>query len=276
MDGRVGWNFDPQSKRFLSKQDALARGLRPPPKQPRTPPPTDIGNTPSETQTTQMSGDPPAPPRSNVVPFGRVVTLGDVLNMASSAPAPPGLPGVSPPGPPPAAPALGTQPPAVSPTVPAPLGGGGALVPQPGEDAESTSDLGGKVGAAVAEAVLRWAIRRQGYQPNDPDDDETEQLERGIARGIRLKLGDAPMPWWGPILAALALLYLSMRNGARKLEPEAPSDAPIIRPEPKPAPAPAPAAAAPSSPPAASAPAAKPAPPPNGKPGPIAHWSQAS
>lgn len=59
-------------------------------------------------------------------------------------------------------------------------------------------------------------IRRAGFIPNEPDDDDCERLRQSIEKGVRSAFGDFGIPWYAEIGVAAIGLYAGMRIGARK------------------------------------------------------------
>lgn len=238
-----GWNLDPVTKKFISKAEAIARGLRPPEVTASTPP------------------APPPPPSAgagsgNVIPFGRTVTLGDALEAID-------LKRAGPPDPEPQEPDaedddddLEVPPPAETPDPPEPP----AAPTSRDDDPDSFAKLAGKVGTQLGIGILGSIHRRRGVEPNQLDDDDVEHLEEETAKAIRRGIGDGPVPWWAPVVSAWGLAYFAMGNGAPRLERPAP-DQLVAEPPPASSPPPAPTFTA--------APPAGPIRPPNAKPAPI-------
>lgn len=143
---------------------------------------------------------PPAndPPPAKVIPIDRRVTLGDLLNTGSIAPPPSTSP---PPGP-----ATVEHPP--TPVLP-------AAAPSVSSDVQTFAQIGGKAVTHVGVAICGGIIRRQGLEPQEPDDDDVDRLAAATAVGIQRHLGDREIPWWGPIVVGYSNLYMSMRLGAK-------------------------------------------------------------
>lgn len=121
-------------------------------------------------------------------------------------------------------------PPAKVPTPGAPVGtastptttaeGGKVTVPA---NAGRWARYAGKLGSALTVTAAAVAIRKQGYEPNTPDDVDVQLLEEALEEGLRLKFGDADIPWWLGAALAAGGVYAGMRVGAPKLETEAPN-----------------------------------------------------
>jgi hypothetical protein len=220
----VGWNK--VNGIFVSREKAIAAGIVPPPKRRRVKaaaaPPAAAAAPPAEPPA-ELGTPPAAVPEASgkVLHFSRP-TLDEALNALRSTAPPPEAIAAAPMQPPPEAIAAAPmQPP-----------------PPPGDDPESFAALGGKLTASAAVAMCGAILRRRGYEPRDPDEDDTERLERGAARAIRKSIGDRPIPLWMELSCGVALLYMSMGNGARKLEPSGPgpaeldtaADAPVTAP----------------------------------------------
>jgi hypothetical protein len=155
-----------------------------------------------------------AAPSDNVIPFGRTVTLGDALaavDLRHAGPAPDAddddddddeIPDA-----PPAAPSSPGVPPAGAPA-------------DDDEDPDSFAQLAAKVTTTIGIGVLASIHRRRGFEPNELDDDEVENLEVQTAKAVRRGLGDRAIPWWAPIVSAWGMAYFSMGNGAERLPPK--------------------------------------------------------
>ena len=212
----VGWNK--VNGVFVSRAAAIAAGLTPPPprrrvRAPEAPPAARVQQWPDD-----MSNHlPPMEPRK-VVPFERP-TLDQALQ-ALTAPGP--APGETSSAGPPIPEGLPAAP------VPSEIT---PIRPAPDDDPESFAALGGKLSAAGAVGLCGAILRRRGYEPKDPDDEDVERLERGAARAIRKSIGDREIPLWMELACGGALLYMSMSNGARKLSPEESGEQPAPAPE---------------------------------------------
>jgi hypothetical protein len=102
------------------------------------------------------------------------------------------------------------------------------------------SRYAGKLGAALTVTISAASIRKGGHEPNEPDDADVDLLQEALEEGLRLKFGDAGVPWWLGAALAAGGVYAGMRIGAVKVEKESQA-APVLTPD-------APAAPAPASP----------------------------
>lgn len=189
-------------------------------------------------------------PASNVLPFGRTVSLGDALAAVDIKLTPP------------AAELaddddddLEAAPPAAYAGPPATESPPAALTPDDDEDPDSFAQLAGKVATSVGVAVLTSVHRRAGREPNELDEDEVERLEVETTKAVRRGIGDRSIPWWAPVVSAWGMAYFSMGNGARLIG-SPPADQLV------------PEASPPSSSPPRPTPPAPPGPPPRSTPGP--------
>jgi hypothetical protein len=178
-----------------------------------------------------------------VLPFGKPITMGDVLDGLRSA-APITTTGeTSNPAPPTVAlPDAGNLAQALPPTPP-------ALEPEIDDPArnESFCRIAASAATTVVVFVAQDAIRKSGYEPNDPDDEDVEDVNEHTAAALARAIGDREIPWWMPIIVGYANLCAGMRIGAKKLE----KDTTITRAPTLPPPVPA---DTPSTPPPAPSP----------------------
>lgn len=100
------------------------------------------------------------------------------------------------------------------------------------------SRYAGKLGAALTVTVSATAIRKSGYEPNEPDDQDVDLLCEALDEGLRLKFGDGDVPWWLGAALAAGGVYAGMRIGAKRLKPTPPATPPQIIPDPPATPAP--------------------------------------
>jgi hypothetical protein len=121
----------------------------------------------------------------------------------------------------------------VPPTAPAPVQGApipeprigtppAAPAPLPDRDGNrSFAQLVGYVSANIGVAVIGDHLRKKGLEPHEPSAEDIDRTTEATADAIVVALGDMAVPWWGAICAAWGNLYLSMRVGAKRIEPPA-------------------------------------------------------
>lgn len=198
----VGWNK--VNGVFVSREKAIAAGLTPPPPRSRSrapdpPPPAPNGaGWPADMHNPNPGG--------KVLQFAARPTLDQALEATRTPPAPIATDETSN-GPTPISAAVPPAPVVVT-------------VGAPTDEPESFAALAGKLTTSGSVAVCGMILRKRGFEPRDPDEDDTERLERAYAKAIRKSIGDRPIPLWMEIACGTALLYMSMGNGAPKREPE--------------------------------------------------------
>ncbi len=76
----------------------------------------------------------------------------------------------------------------------------------------------GRLGAAITVTTSGAIIRRQGYEPEEPDESDVTLLREALEEGLKLRFGDGPVPWWLGAALAAGSVYAGMRIGAKKIK----------------------------------------------------------
>lgn len=81
------------------------------------------------------------------------------------------------------------------------------------------SRYAGKLAAAGVVSASGAIIKKKGFKPNPPDDDDIDLLVSALDEGLALRFGAANnVPWWLGAALASGGIYANMRVGAEPLE----------------------------------------------------------